>query len=144
MVKSWTQSRTRRTALDPVLGPIETGVAEAIASRGVVETVARYPFADSADVLTARTSLRPRSLTEPQEPLPERGFAVTDPYGAWDRGRGPIATRRSSSLHDGCRIGEHRLALLAQSDSAPGMRSASLPHGTAPSTGRCSVVNAAS
>ena len=83
--KSWTRSRTRRTVLDPVLGPIETWVAEANASGGVVETVARYRFADSGDVLTARTSLRFRSLTELEESLSARGFAVTDVYGAWDR-----------------------------------------------------------
>jgi len=85
MVESWTQSRTRRTVLDPVLGPIETWVAEAIASGGVVETVARYHFVDSGDVLTVRTSLRFRSLTELDESLSERWFAVADAYGAWDR-----------------------------------------------------------
>lgn len=45
--KTLTPSRTRRTILDPVLGPIETWVAEANASGGVVETVAPYRFADS-------------------------------------------------------------------------------------------------
>ena len=83
--KSWTPSRTRRTVLDPVLGPIETWVAEADASGDVVETVARYRFAASGDVLTARTSLRFRSLAELEESLTARGFAVTDVYGAWDR-----------------------------------------------------------
>jgi len=47
--------------------------------------VARYHFADSGDVLTARTSLRFRSLTELEESPSERGLAVTDAYGAWDR-----------------------------------------------------------
>jgi hypothetical protein len=68
-----------------VLGPIETWVAEADASGGVVETVGHYRFADSGDVLTARTSLRFRSLTELEESLSARGFAVTDVYGDWDR-----------------------------------------------------------
>ena len=68
-----------------MLGPIETWVAEANASGGVVETVALYRFADSGDVLTARTSLRCRSLTALEESLSARGFAVTDVYGAWDR-----------------------------------------------------------
>ena len=47
--------------------------------------MARYRFADSGDVLTARTSLRFRSMTELEESLSARGFAVTDVYGAWDR-----------------------------------------------------------
>ena len=47
--------------------------------------MARYRFADSGDVLTARTSLRFRSRAELEESLSERGFAVTDVYGAWDR-----------------------------------------------------------
>jgi SAM-dependent methyltransferase len=83
--KSWTPSRTRRTVIDPALGPIETWVAEANASCGIVETVARYRFADSGDVLTARTSLRFRSLTELDESLSVRGFTVENVYGAWDR-----------------------------------------------------------
>ncbi len=81
---SWTPSRTRRTVVDPALGPIETWVAEADASGGVVETVARYRFADG-DVLTARTNLRFRSLPELEESLSARGFAVEHVYGAWDR-----------------------------------------------------------
>ena len=83
--KSWTPSHTRRTVLDPVLGPIETWVDEADASGGVVETVARYRFADSGDVLTARTSLRFRSLAQLEQSLSARDFAVTGVYGAWDR-----------------------------------------------------------
>ena len=47
--------------------------------------MARYPFADSGDILTARTSLRFRSLTELEQSLSARGFTVTDVYGAWDR-----------------------------------------------------------
>jgi hypothetical protein len=83
--KSWTPSRTRRTVLDAVLGPIETWVAEANASCGVVETVARYRFADSGDVLTTRISLRFRSVTELEESLSERGFTVENVYATWDR-----------------------------------------------------------
>ena len=83
--KSWTPSGTRRTVFDPALGPIETWVAEAKESRGIVETAARYRFEHSGDVLTTHISLRFRSLTELEASLSERGFSVENVYGTWDR-----------------------------------------------------------
>ena len=82
---SWTPSQTRRTVVDPTVGPIETWIAESHVAGGVVTILAHYRFAASGDALVVRTVLRFRSVEELERSLDAGGFAVEQLYGTWDR-----------------------------------------------------------
>ena len=81
--------------------------------------MARYRFADSGDVLTARTSLRFRSLAELEESLSAQGFAVTD-----------VLRRLGSPSVVRPRRGDHRRRKTPAGSLSTGSRQLLLPEQT--------------
>ena len=90
----WTPRETRRTVVDPAVGPIDTWTVVDTVSDGFLTTVQHYRFAASGDELTARTVLRFRSLEELEHRCAQAASpsSVVTAVGTASRSR--VTTRR--------------------------------------------------
>jgi SAM-dependent methyltransferase len=82
--RAWETWGTRRTAVDPVRGPIEHWTSTVSVRDEVVAYELHYVFADGVHVV-APGALRWRTLDALRTSLARAGFTVDRTYGDWDR-----------------------------------------------------------
>jgi SAM-dependent methyltransferase len=75
----------RKTAHDPVAGPIETWSEFRALDTGIVSYINHYVFAATGEEVVVSSRLRFRSLDELTRSMIVAGFAVERVYGDWDR-----------------------------------------------------------
>lgn len=81
----WPAATSRRTAHDPVAGPLEWWFHVAAVNGDRVRGEIHYLFAKSGDELISVNELIFRSRAELSRSLGEAGFSVESIYGDWDR-----------------------------------------------------------
>jgi SAM-dependent methyltransferase len=82
--ESWSRD-ARRTADDPVAGPVDTWCEVHDVRDGIVSCTNHYAFAFTGEELVSPNRLRFRTEDELTQSLADAGFTIERVYGDWDR-----------------------------------------------------------